>query len=71
MHLFDNVRYSSQILQANNQASTAQTTLSKEEYNVKFLINNSATPINCYDLQSDYARGICSTHDHSTSSTDL
>jgi hypothetical protein len=65
VNFFDSVHYSNIVSQADGQASSAQAVLGKEQYDVKFLINNTGNKqINCYDLRSDYARGLCTTHDN-------
>jgi hypothetical protein len=67
VNFLDELHYSNLLLQANGQASAAQTALGKEEYDVKFLINNGSTQLNCFNLRSDYARRICNTHDNGNS----
>lgn len=64
VNFFDNLHYSNLLLQANGQATVAQTQLGKEQYDVKYLIDNNTHQLNCYDLLSTYARNICNTHDH-------
>jgi hypothetical protein len=64
VNFFNNLHYSNLLLQANNQAGSAQTELGKEQYDVKFLINNNKIQFNCYDLRSDYARNICYMHEN-------
>jgi hypothetical protein len=65
VNFFNSVHYSNTLSQADGQASSAQAEVGKEQYDVKFLINNTGTKqINCYDLRSDYAREICSRHDN-------
>lgn len=66
VNFLDNVHYNNLLLQAYSQASTAQSELGKEQYDVKFLINNGSKQLNCYDLRSDYARTLCSAHDQSS-----
>lgn len=62
VNFFENLHYGNLILQANDQTSTAQAELSKEQYNVQYLINNASGQINCYNLRSNYARNLCNTH---------
>lgn len=66
VRFFVDIHYSNLLLQANNQAGTSQTELSKEQYDVNFLINNSGQ-LNCYALRSSYVRNLCFTHDHTPS----
>lgn len=72
VNFFNSVHYSSLISQADGQASLAQATLGKSQYDVKFLISNTGSKqINCYDLRSDYARGLCGVHDNTQGSSQL
>ena len=71
VNFYNSVHYSNLVSQADGQASAAQSQLGKEQYDVKFLINNNNKQINCYDLRSDYARGLCTTHDNSLSNATL
>jgi hypothetical protein len=65
VNFFNSVHYSNIVSQADGQTSSAQSELGKEQYDVKFLVNNTGNKqINCYDLRSDYDRGLCSTHDN-------
>lgn len=64
VNLLDKVHYDNMLLQASSQAQAAQTELGKEQYDLKFLINNETGPINCYDLQSNFTRTVCIAHDN-------
>lgn len=60
----DNLHFNNLIAQANNQAAVSQTQSTQQRYDIKFLIDNAGS-LNCYDLHSDYARGVCNGHDAS------
>jgi hypothetical protein len=64
VNFYNNYYYDQQLLQANGQAAAAQTQLGNARYDVKFLIENFPTSINCYDLHSKYARSICYTKEN-------
>ncbi len=65
VNFFDKIHYSNLLSQADGQAGLAQEELGKEQYDVKFLINNNNLPINCFDLRSDFTRSLCATHNSS------
>lgn len=67
VNFFNSVHYSNVVSQADSQTSATQSELGKEQYDVKFLINNSNKQVNCFDLRSDYARGLCNTHNSTVS----
>lgn len=71
VNFFDYLHHNNSLLQANGQASSAQTELAKEQYDVKFLINNSSNQLNCYDLRSNYARSTCDLHNNNTPNNNL
>lgn len=62
IRFLDNVHYNGLLQQANNQAVSAQNKLDSEQHDLQFVINNAGTQLNCYDLQSTYARRVCSSH---------
>lgn len=69
VNFLDKIHYSNLLSQADGQAGLAQEELGKEQYDVKFLINNNSMPINCFDLRSDFARSLCTTHNSSIKSS--
>lgn len=71
VNFYNTVHYSNLLSQADGQVSAAQYELGKEQYDVKFLISNNSKQINCYDLQSEYARGLCTAHNSSINNTSL
>lgn len=71
VNFFDNLHYSNLLLQADGQVDSTQAQLSKGQYDVKFLINNSNGQINCYELCSTNARNICRTHDNNSNANNL
>ena len=62
VNFLNNLHYKNQILQDSNQVTAAQSQQDKEQYDLSFVINNDNSQLNCYDLHSTYARGVCNTH---------
>ena len=62
VNFINKVHYTNVLLGLQHQANAAQGQLSKEKYDVSFIIKNYGGSINCYDLQSSYARGLCNQH---------
>lgn len=62
MRFFYGVHYNNLLLQANGATSEAQSKLGDEKHDVQFLIHNSNSQINCYQLQSSYDKGLCNAH---------
>ena len=67
INFIDNLYYGNLLLKEESQANSTETQLVKEKYNIKFLINNSKSQINCYDLHLRYTRNLCTIHDNSSS----
>lgn len=63
INFIDKLHYNNLLLAATGQDTVLQSKLNEEKYDVSFLINNSNTQLNCYDLRTVYARNICRTHD--------
>lgn len=64
VHFTDNIYYSNQLSQVNNQNSSDQSQLNAEQHDLGFVINNYSDQLNCYDLQSTYAHNLCSSHNN-------
>lgn len=62
VNFIDNLHYSNFIQQSQNQASATRSALTKEQYDIRLLINSNREQFNCYDLETNYARSICSSH---------
>jgi hypothetical protein len=70
VNFFNSVHYSNLVSQADGQTNSIQSDLGKIQYDVKFLISATGNKqINCYDLRSDFARGLCSSHNTSANNS--
>lgn len=62
VHFLDSLYYDSRLLAASGQIVTAKNELGRSRYDIKFIINNSQQPINCYQLRSSYDQSLCYKH---------
>jgi hypothetical protein len=62
-HFVDQLHYDNQLSQVQQSYSGMQTTNDEQSDDLSFLILNSQSTINCYNLSSSYAQKLCHEHD--------
>lgn len=59
---FEKLHYDNLLLQDGQQISNQQAELVHRQADLKYLIDNTNSQLNCYNFSSSYARSLCGQH---------
>ena len=59
---FEKLHYDNLLQKSYTAQAHLSDTTTNEELDLKYLINNTNAPLNCYQLMSSYARQLCNQH---------
>ncbi|HVS58491.1 MAG TPA: hypothetical protein VHD60_02000 [Candidatus Saccharimonadales bacterium] len=64
---FDKVHYNNQLTHLNHEYGVLQDTEAQEHADLKFVVQNYPSSLNCYQLLSPYAQQLCQQHNSTLS----